>query len=271
MTVPAEDNGDTVIEVQNLVACYGDHKVLDDVSLQVRKGEVMVIMGGSGSGKSTLLRYLLGLHRPAGGVVRLFGRDINRLSGREWTALRKKTGVAFQGGALFNSMTVGENVCMPLREHTRLDRNTMRIMSRMKLEVVNLAGFEHLMPSQLSGGMLKRAALARALVMDPDLLFFDEPSAGLDPVVAADLDDLILRIRDATQVTVVVVTHELESAFKIADRITVLDNGRILMTGTVEEVRGSDIPRIRNLLTRTCEDQPVDADDYLRRLTGSMD
>jgi len=271
MTIPAADSGDTVIDVQNLVSCYGDHTVLDDVSLQVRKGEIMVIMGGSGSGKSTLLRNLLGLHRPAGGVVRLFGRDINRLSGREWTALRKKTGVAFQGGALFNSMTVGENVCMPLREHTRLDRNTMRIMSRMKLEVVNLAGFEHLMPSQLSGGMLKRAALARALVMDPDLLFFDEPSAGLDPVAAADLDDLILRIRDAMRVTVVVVTHELDSAFKIADRITVLDNGRILMTGTVEEVRGSDIPRIRNLLTRTCEDQPVDADDYLRRLTGSMD
>jgi phospholipid/cholesterol/gamma-HCH transport system ATP-binding protein len=271
MTISAADSGDTVIDVQNLVSCYGDHTVLDDVSLQVRKGEIMVIMGGSGSGKSTLLRNLLGLHRPAGGVVRLFGRDINRLSGREWTALRKKTGVAFQGGALFNSMTVGENVCMPLREHTRLDRNTMRIMSRMKLEVVNLAGFEHLMPSQLSGGMLKRAALARALVMDPDLLFFDEPSAGLDPVAAADLDDLILRIRDAMRVTVVVVTHELDSAFKIADRITVLDNGRILMTGTVGEVRGSDIPRIRNLLTRTCEDQPVDADDYLRRLTGSMD
>jgi phospholipid/cholesterol/gamma-HCH transport system ATP-binding protein len=160
---------------------------------------------------------------------------------------------------------------MPLREHTRLDRNTMRIMSRMKLEVVNLAGFEHLMPSQLSGGMLKRAALARALIMDPDLLFFDEPSAGLDPVVAADLDNLILRIRDAMRVSVVVVTHELESAFKIADRITVLDKGRILMTGTVDEVRSSDIPRVRNLLTRTYEDRPVDADDYLQRLTGSAE
>jgi phospholipid/cholesterol/gamma-HCH transport system ATP-binding protein len=144
-------------------------------------------------------------------------------------------------------------------------------MSRMKLEVVNLAGFEHLMPSQLSGGMLKRAALARALVMDPDLLFFDEPSAGLDPVVAADLDNLILRIREALRVTVIVVTHELESAFKIADRITILDKGRILMTGTVDQVRNSDIPRIRNLLTRTSEQQLVDADDYLRRLTGSMD
>jgi phospholipid/cholesterol/gamma-HCH transport system ATP-binding protein len=271
MTMTRAAGNDAVIEVENLVAFYGEHKVLDDVSLQVRKGEIMVIMGGSGSGKSTLLRYLLGLHRPVSGVVRLFGRDINRLSGRQWTGLRRKMGVAFQGGALFNSMSVGENVCMPLREHTRLDRKTMRIMSRMKLEVVNLAGYENLMPSQLSGGMLKRAALARALVMDPDLLFFDEPSAGLDPVVAADLDNLILRIRDAMQVSIVVVTHELDSAFKIADRITVLDKGRILMTGAADEVRNSDIPRIRNLLTRTHEEQPVDADDYLRRLTGSTD
>jgi len=160
---------------------------------------------------------------------------------------------------------------MPLREHTRLDESTMRIMSRMKLEVVNLAGFEHLMPSQLSGGMLKRAALARALVMDPSLLFFDEPSAGLDPVVAADLDNLILRIRDAMRVSIIVVTHELESAFKIADRITVLDQGKILMTGTVDEVRNSDIVRVRNLLSRTYEEQLIDADDYLRRLTDGMD
>lgn len=260
-----------VIDVDGLVAFYGHHKVLDGVSLRVRRGEIMVIMGGSGSGKSTLLRCLLGLHRPAAGSVRMFGQDINRLGSRQWLELRRRTGVAFQGGALFNSMTVGENVCLPLREHTRLDSRTMRIMSRMKLEVVNLAGYEDLMPAQLSGGMLKRAALARALVMDPGLLFFDEPSAGLDPVVAADLDNLILKVRDAMQVSIVVVTHELESAFKIADRITVLDKGTILMTGSVEEVRGSDNPRIRNLLTRTFEEQPVDADDYLRRLTGSMD
>jgi phospholipid/cholesterol/gamma-HCH transport system ATP-binding protein len=260
-----------VIEVSDLVTYYGPHKVLDNVSLDVERGEILVIMGGSGSGKSTLLRYLLGLHRPDSGVIRLFGRDISRLNSRDWMEIRRKMGVAFQGGALFNSMTVGENVRLPLREHTRLDENTMRIMSRMKLEVVNLAGYENLMPSQLSGGMLKRAALARALVMDPGLLFFDEPSAGLDPVVAADLDNLILRIREALQVSIVVVTHELDSAFKIADRITVLDHGRILMTGTVDEVRSSDIPRVRNLLSRSCEEQPVDADDYLRRLTGSMD
>jgi phospholipid/cholesterol/gamma-HCH transport system ATP-binding protein len=156
---------------------------------------------------------------------------------------------------------------MPLREHTALDENTMRIMSRMKLEVVNLAGYENLLPAQLSGGMIKRAALARALVMDPKILFFDEPSAGLDPVVAADLDNLILNLRDAMQVTVVVVTHELESAFKIADRITVLDRGHILMTGTVDEVRNSENTRIQNLLTRTAEEQVIDADDYLQRLT----
>lgn len=271
MSAPTPGTERPVIEVENLVTYYGRQKVLDDVSLSVAEGEIMVIMGGSGSGKSTLLRYLLGLHRPDSGAIRLFGRDINTLSSRDWRVLRKKMGVAFQGGALFNSMTVGENVRMPLREHTQLDENTMHIMSRMKLEVVNLAGFEHLMPSQLSGGMLKRAALARALVMDPNLLFFDEPSAGLDPVVAADLDKLILRIRDAMQVSIVVVTHELQSAFEIADRIAVLDRGKVLMTGSVDEVRNADIPRVRNLLSRTSEEQLVDTDEYLRRLTGSMD
>ncbi len=268
MTVTASQTASPpVIEVNNLVTYYGEQKILDDVSLSIEAGEIMVIMGGSGSGKSTLLRYLLGLHRADGGDIRLFGKSINSLSSREWMDIRKKIGVSFQGGALFNSMNVGENVRMPLREHTSLDENTMKIMSRMKLEVVNLAGYEHLMPAQLSGGMVKRAALARAIVMDPDILFFDEPSAGLDPVVAADLDNLILRIRDAMRVSMVVVTHELESAFKIADRITVLDRGRILMIGTVDEVRSSDNTRIRNLLTRTSEDEPVDADDYLHRLT----
>lgn len=258
---------DSVIEVENLVTYYGDTKILDDVSLHVAQGEIMVIMGGSGSGKSTLLRYLLGLHQPDSGVIRLFGKDISALNGREWALLRRETGVSFQGGALFNSMTVGNNVRMPLHEHTDLDENTIRIMSRMKLEVVNLAGFEHLMPAQLSGGMVKRAALARAIVMDPKLLFFDEPSAGLDPVVSAELDELILRIRDAMQVTIMVVTHDLDSAFKIADRITVLDSGRILMTGTVDEVRNSANRRVTNLLNRNIEEQYVDADDYLRRLT----
>jgi phospholipid/cholesterol/gamma-HCH transport system ATP-binding protein len=271
MFVLPQQDQQPVIEVENLVTYYGRQKILDRINLSVAQGEIMVIMGGSGSGKSTLLRYLLGLHKPDNGVVRIFGRDIDRLTSREWQELRKRIGVSFQGGALFNSMTVGENVRMPLREHTSLDENTIRIVSRMKLEVVNLAGFEHLMPAQLSGGMTKRAALARALVMDPNILFFDEPSAGLDPVVAADLDNLILRIREATKVSIVVVTHELDSAFKIADRITVLDRGRILMVGTVEEVRNSDNPRVRNLLTRTFEEEPVNAEEYLQRLTEGAD
>ena len=256
-----------VIEVRDLVTHYGDRRILDSVDLEVMAGEIRVIMGGSGSGKSTLLRHLLGLKRPTSGSVRLLGKDINRLGGQEMYELRRQIGVAFQGGALFTSMTVGENVMFPLREHTRLDEQTMRIMSRMKLEVVNLAGFEHLMPAELSGGMIKRAALARAIVMDPRLLFFDEPSAGLDPVVSAELDELILRLRDSMNITIVVVTHELDSAFKIADSITVLDGGRVLMSGSVEEVRASDDPRIRALLNRTPTAGEVDADDYLERLT----
>ena len=216
----------------------------------------MVIMGGSGSGKSTLLRHLLGLHRPTSGSIKLLGRDITKLNADAMFDLRKNMGVAFQGGALFNSMTV--------------DENTIRIMSRMKLEVVNLAGFEDLMPSELSGGMIKRAALARAIVMDPKLLFFDEPSAGLDPVVSAELDELILTLRDAMNMTIVVVTHELESAFKIADRITVLDQGKILMSDTVAALRASEHPRIMSLLNRTPRHDAVNADEYMERLTREI-
>ncbi len=257
----------TVIQVENLVTCYGERRILDNVSLNVMAGEIHVIMGGSGSGKSTLLRHLLGLNRPLSGTVRLFGQDINRLNGQALFEMRRKMGVSFQNGALFNSMTVGENVQFPLREHTQLDENTIRIMSRMKLEVVNLAGYENLLPAQLSGGMLKRASLARAIVMDPKLLFFDEPSAGLDPVVSAELDELILRLRESMQMSIVVVTHELESAFKIADRMTVLDRGRILITGNVAEVKSSPNERVRALINRIPDNEPVDVDDYMRRLT----
>jgi phospholipid/cholesterol/gamma-HCH transport system ATP-binding protein len=267
VTVAQSQAATPVIQVEDLVASYGERRILDGVSLSVDPGEIRVIIGGSGSGKSTLLRHLLGLNRPVSGAIRLFGRDLNRLSGQDLFEMRRRMGVSFQGGALFNSMTVGENVQFPLREHTRLDENTIRIMSRMKLEVVNLAGFEDLMPAQLSGGMVKRAALARAIVMDPKLLFFDEPSAGLDPVVSAELDELILRLRESMHITIVVVTHELESAFKIADRITVLDRGTILMTGTVDEVRHSDNERVRSLINRIPDNEPVDADAYLRRLT----
>ena len=258
----------TVIEVTDLVTYYGDRAILKGVTLSVAEGEVLVIMGGSGSGKSTLLRHILALEYPRSGRVEVLGTDVTTATPSEMYELRKKMGVAFQSGALFSSMTVGENITLALREHTDLDEMTIDIMARLKLEVVDLAGFENLMPSELSGGMLKRAALARAVVMDPKFLFCDEPSAGLDPVVAAALDDLILRLRDALGMTVVVVTHELESAFKIADRIVVLDKGHILTVGTVEEVRNSDNERVQNLLNRTVEEEELDPEAYLRRLMG---
>ncbi len=257
-----------VIEVDSLVTHYGERLILNGVNLSIYPGEIMVIMGGSGSGKSTLLRHLLGLNTPTSGRVKLMGEDITQLSDHAMYELRKIIGVSFQGGALFNSMTVGENVILPLREHTKLDEATMQIMCRMKLEVVNLSGFDSLMPAELSGGMVKRAALARAIIMDPKLLFFDEPSAGLDPVVSAELDNLILSLKNAMHMTIVVVTHEIESAFKIADRITILDEGRVLIVGTPDEVKNSDNVRIQNLLNRRARVNVMDDDEYIRRLTG---
>jgi len=260
-----------VIEVKDLVTHYGTRKILKNIDFSVREGEIMVIMGGSGSGKSTLLNTLLGLLRPTSGMVRILGEDLTQISEVEKTLLRRKIGVAFQGGALFGSLNVLENIMLPLREHTKLDTNTMRIMARLKMQVVSLAGFEQLMPSELSGGMIKRAAFARAVVMDPKILFCDEPSAGLDPIVASAIDDLILNLRDAMGMSVVVVTHELESTFRIADRITVLDRGDILMTGTVDEIRSSPNERIQNLLNRRTETETLDPEEYLRRLTAAND
>lgn len=257
-----------VVEVRDLVAHYGRRKILEGVSLRVAAGEILVIMGGSGSGKSTLLRHLLALQRATSGSIEILGRRLDDLGDAELQDLRRRMGVAFQGGALLSSLSVGDNILLPLREHTALDERTMQIMLQLKLEVVNLAGFEGLMPSELSGGMVKRAALARAIIMDPPLLFCDEPSAGLDPVVSSSIDDLILRLRDALGMTIVVVTHELASAFKIADRIAVLDAGVIRAVGTVDEVRRSQDPRIRNLLERNAEEDVVDPDAYLARLTG---
>ncbi len=257
-----------VISVEGLCTHYGRRQILFDVDFEVNAGEVMVIMGGSGSGKSTLLRHLIGIEQPSSGAIRILGQDITKLRARDLQALRRKIGVAFQGGALFSSMSVEDNVKLPLRELTDLDASTMDIMARLKLELVNLSGFGGLLPSELSGGMLKRAAVARAIVMDPALLFFDEPSAGLDPVVSSALDELIRMLRDAMNMTIVVVIHELTSAFHIADRITVLDQGRVLAVDTVDGIRNSDIERIQNLLNRRAEAPRLDADAYLRRLTG---
>lgn len=259
---------ESLVNVANLVTHYGHRQILHNVDFRVRPGEIVIIMGGSGSGKSTLLRHLLGLHTATSGTIQLFGVDTARASMNQLYELRKQIGVAFQGGALFSSLSVGENVKLPLVEHTKLDEKTMDIMMRMKLEVVDLGGFEDLMPAQLSGGMIKRAALARAIIMDPKLLCFDEPSAGLDPVVAAELDELILRLRDAMGMSIVVVTHELESAMRISDRIVILDQGRVLMDGTIEEVKNSDSDRVQDLLNRRPRNEEIDPDTYLRRLAG---
>lgn len=258
-----------IIEVEDLVTHYGERMILKNVGFSVDQGEILVIMGGSGSGKSTLLRHMLALEHPTSGAIRLLGEDITKISAEGMYELRRNMGVAFQGGALFGSMSVAENIMLPLREHARLDEKTMKIMVRMKMELVNLAGFEHLMPAELSGGMLKRAALARAMIMDPKIMFVDEPSAGLDPVAAAELDEMILGFRDAMKMTLVVVTHELISAFKIADRIIVLDQGEVLVAGTVDEVRKSENQRVQDLLNRRPSTEIQDPEKYLERLTGN--
>jgi phospholipid/cholesterol/gamma-HCH transport system ATP-binding protein len=259
-----------LIEVSDLVTEYGDRRVLNAISFDVRQGEILVIMGGSGSGKSTLMNTLLGLLRPTSGSVKVLGVDIHRAPMRALYGVRKKLGVAFQGGALFSSMTLRENILLPLRENSDLDENTMQIVARMKLEVVELSGFDDLYPSELSGGMTKRAALARAIVMDPTILFCDEPSAGLDPVVSSAIDDLLLRLRAAQGMTIVVVTHELESAFKIADRICILDKGDILAIDSVENIRNSTNQRISDLLNRRSEAKSLNPDEYLDRLTAGQ-
>ncbi|MBV1909391.1 MAG: ABC transporter ATP-binding protein [Kangiellaceae bacterium] len=256
-----------LIEVNQLDASYGDRQVLKDINLTVNKGEILVIMGGSGSGKSTLLKNMLGLMKPAAGEILINSMDINSVNKSELLKLRRTMGVAFQGGALLSSMSVGDNIKLPLRQHTDLDENTISIMTRLKLELMNLAGFEDLMPSELSGGMLKRAGLARAVIMDPKILFFDEPSAGLDPVTSVELDQLILELRKAMNMTIIVVTHELESAFTIADRIAVLFDGEVVITGTVDEIKNCTDERVINLINRSPRKVQIDGEKYLSRLT----
>ena len=252
---------EAMLSLRDLRVSYGEREILHGVSFDVMHGETLVILGGSGSGKSTLLRTLVGLERPSSGQIWIKGKDIATISQDEMDEIRKKIGMSFQGGALFGSMTVGENVGLPLREHTKLEESTIEIMLRLKLEQVGLAGFEYYMPSQLSGGMKKRAAVARALAMDPEILFFDEPSAGLDPIIAAGIDQLILELKRAFRMTIIVVTHELASAFLIADRMVLIDKGHVVAMGTSEEMRASTQPRVRQFLDRVAED---------RRRSGSV-
>jgi len=256
-----------MISLRDVRVSYGEREILHGVSFDVMRGETMVILGGSGSGKSTLLRTLVGLEKPSSGQIRLQGKNIAAISGAEMDDIRKKIGMSFQGGALFGSMTVGENVALPLREHTKLEDSTINVILRLKLEQVGLSGFENYMPSQLSGGMKKRAAVARALAMDPEILFFDEPSAGLDPIIAAGVDQLILQLKHAFQMTIIVVTHELASAFLIADRMVMIDKGNVVAIGPTEEMRASTQPRVRQFLDRVAEPEVSKELDYLQMLT----
>jgi len=243
-----------IISIRNLVVEYDGRRVLDGLNLKVEPAETMVLLGGSGSGKSTLLRQIIGLERPKSGSVIVKGVDITRCSPSELKRVRHSIGVAFQSAALFNSLSIKDNVALPLREHTRLAPSIIDLMVWMKLAVVGLADFGKLLPQELSGGMKKRGAVARALALDPEILVLDEPSAGLDPIVAAELDELILLLKQAFQMTVIVVTHEMPSAFRIADRIAMLHKGTFSSVGTKEEIRASQDPRVRHFLDRIPEE-----------------
>ncbi len=258
---------EVMISLRNLRVSYGEREILHGISFDVMRGETMVILGGSGSGKSTLLRSLVGLQKASAGEIWLKGKNIASISPEEMDEIRKKIGMSFQGSALFGSLTVGENVALPLREHTNLEDSTIDIILRLKLDQVGLAGFEDYMPSELSGGMKKRAAVARALAMDPEILFFDEPSAGLDPIIAAGVDQLILELKKAFHMTIIVVTHELASAFLIADRMVLVDKGHVVAIGKVEEMQASTHPRVRQFLDRIPEPEVSGEMDYLQMLT----
>lgn len=262
-----------VISVRDLVVEYDGRRVLDGLNLDIEQGEVTVLLGGSGSGKSTLLRQILGLAKPKSGSICIQGMEITRCTAAELNRARRLIGVAFQSAALFNSLSLEDNVALPLREHTALAPSIIDLIVWMKLAVVGLADFGKLHPQELSGGMKKRAAVARALAMDPQILVLDEPSAGLDPIVAAELDELILFLKNTLQITALVITHELESAFRIADRIAMLHDGRILAVGTKKAIWANEDPRVRQFLNRT-PNNPVHAPAlaaYLKQYVDSQE
>lgn len=259
-------NQKAIIDIRNVHTRFGNHQVLNGIDLQIYPEETFVILGRSGCGKSTLLRHLVGLQKPDSGEIYIKGVNLINAREREKQKALLKVGMLFQNGALFNSMTVGENVALPLRQHTALEASTIRIMGRIKLDLVGLADFEHHYPAQLSGGMKKRAALARALAMDPEILFCDEPSAGLDPIVAKGIDHLILKLRRAFKMSIIVVTHELESVFTIADRIALMDGGEIVFLGTREEMKASKNRMVRQFIDRKPDQDVINTEKYLNTL-----
>ena len=247
------DKTEKIIEVSDLDIGYDNNIVLKNINFEVKTGEILFILGNSGCGKSTLLKHTIGLYQPMRGDIKLRGKSIVNASEDEKQELRRGFGVTYQGGALFGSMTVADNVAFPLEEHTNLHPDVIRAIVKEKLALVDLAGFGSFMPAELSGGMRKRAGLARALALSPDLLFFDEPSAGLDPLASASLDRLILDLREKINATIVVVSHELDSIFSTADRIIMLDKERktIVADGDPKMLRSeADDPWVRNFLSR---------------------
>lgn len=255
-----------VIRCTNIAKVFDGRAVLEDINLEIYPGETMVVMGGSGSGKSTSLRLMIGSMRPERGTIEMFGKNICSLTEAELNDVRKQFGILFQSGALFNSMTIAENVALPLQEHTRLDQDIIDIQVKIKLELVGLREHADKYPSQISGGMKKRAGLARALALDPKILFYDEPSAGLDPVTSAQIDQLMLALTKQLGVTSVVVTHEMDSAFTIADRMAMLDKGRILKVETRQWYE-----RLRDLTPQEVAELPEDEQLIRQFLRGDAD
>jgi phospholipid/cholesterol/gamma-HCH transport system ATP-binding protein len=261
---------ESVVAVRDLVVKYGNRTVLDRISLDIMRGEVLVLLGESGAGKSVLLRHLIGLEKPQSGTIILEGVDIVHCSEAELNRVRRSIGVSFQNAALFGSMTVSENVAFPLLERTRLVDSTIDEVVFLKLAQVGLVRFGAFYPSELSGGMSKRASVARATALDPEIMFFDEPSAGLDPITAAGIDELIVYLKNALQMTVLVVTHELQSAFRIADRLAFLKDGKLVAIGPRDSIVQSSDRWVRQFLDRVPDRTTNDRTELLQKLAERL-